>query len=285
MREANFCSIFVGIESPEADTLVSMQKKQNTRRVLADNIHKLYGAGIVVVAGFILGFDTEREGVADSMIDCIEATSIPVCQLGLLFALPGTQLTRRLVREHRLFSVSYQQRRVAEVGVGDQCVSGLNFETKRPRRDILVDYRRVLDRIYSPDAFFGRVGNVAMMLRRPVLDRSNDRDPPPKLMFGVPRRDLLMLWRIVWRLAVRQPHAFWPFLKLFHRCMTTAPHALPAVGMLTAFYLHVGPFSRFVISAIDRQIAEIDSGQWEAPIADTRELIRAGLLPQAANVD
>ena len=184
MREANFCSIFVGIESPEADTLVSMQKKQNTRRVLADNIHKLYGAGILVVAGFILGFDTEREGVADSMIDCIEATSIPVCQLGLLFALPGTQLTRRLVRERRLFSVSYQQRRVAEVGVGDQCVSGLNFETKRPRRDILVDYRRVLDRIYSPDAFFGRLGNVAMMLRRPVLDRSNDRDPPPKLVFG-----------------------------------------------------------------------------------------------------
>jgi radical SAM superfamily enzyme YgiQ (UPF0313 family) len=284
MREANFCSIFVGIESPEADTLVSMQKKQNTRRVLADNIHKLYGAGILVVAGFILGFDTEREGVADSMIDCIEATSIPVCQLGLLFALPGTQLTRRLVRERRLFSVSYQQRRVAEVGVGDQCVSGLNFETKRPRRDILVDYRRVLDRIYSPDAFFGRVGNVAMMLRRPVLDRSNDRDPPPKLMFGVPRRDLLMLWRIVWRLAVRQPRAFWPFLKLFHRCMTTVPGALPAVGMLTAFYLHVGPFSRFVINAIDRQIAEIDSGQWKAPLADTQELIRAGILAQGADV-
>jgi hypothetical protein len=101
----------------------------------------------------------------------------------------------------------------------------------------------------------------------------------------VPRRDLLMLWRIVWRLAVRQPHALWPFLKLFRRCIATVPGALSAVGMFTAFYLHVGPFSRFVMNAIDRQIAEIDSGQWEAPIADTRELIRAGLLPQAANVD
>jgi Domain of unknown function (DUF4070) len=262
-----------------------MQKKQNTRRVLADNVHKLYAAGILVVAGFILGFDTEKDGVADSMIDCIEATSIPMCALGLLFALPGTQLTRRLARERRLFSVSYLQRRVAEAGVGDQCVNGLNFETKRPRRDILVDCRHVLDHIYSPDAFFRRVENVAMMLRRPTLDRSNNTDAPPKLMFGVPRRDLLMLWRIVWRLAVRQPHALWPFLKVFRRCMTTVPDALPSVGMFTAFYLHVGPFSRLVMKAIDQQLAEIDSGQWKAPMADTKELTRAGFVAQGVTVD
>jgi hypothetical protein len=124
-----------------------------------------------------------------------------------------------------------------------------------------------------------------MMLRRPALDRSNNRDPPPKLMFGVPRRDLLMLWRIVWRLAVRQPHAVWPFLKVFRRCMATVPGALPSVGLFTAFYLHVGPFSRFVMRAIDRQIAEIDSGQWKAPIADIQELTRAGLLAQGPHVN
>jgi hypothetical protein len=50
-------------------------------------------------------------------------------------------------------------------------------------------------------------------------------------------------------------------------------------------YLHVGPFSRFVMKAIDRQIAEIDSGQWETPIADTQELARTGLLAQSANAD
>jgi hypothetical protein len=285
MREANFYYIFVGIESPETDTLISMRKKQNTRRVLADNIHKLYSAGILVVAGFILGFDTEQDGVADSMIDCIEATSIPVCMLGLLFALPRTQLSRRLARERRLYTAAYPQRRVNEAGGGDQCVGGLNFETKRPRRDVLVDYRKILDRIYSPDVFFKRVGNVAMMLRRPALDRSNNIDPPPKLIFGVARRDLLMLWRIVRRLAVQQPHALFPFLKLFRRCMAIVPGALPAVGMFTAMYLHVGPFSRFVMKAIDRQIAEIDSGQWETRIADTQELARSGLLAQGANAD
>jgi hypothetical protein len=124
-----------------------------------------------------------------------------------------------------------------------------------------------------------------MMVRRPALDRSNNTDPPPKLMFGIPRRDLVMLWRIVWRLAVRQPHAFWPFLKVFRRCMATVPGELGSVGMFTAFYLHVGPFSRFVIRAIDRQIAEIDAGRWKAPIADTPELSRAGLVAQGATVD
>jgi hypothetical protein len=284
MREANFYYIFVGIESPETDTLVSMQKKQNTRRVLADSIHKLYASGLLVSAGFILGFDTEQEGVADSMIDCIEATAIPVCALGLLIALQRTQLLQRLAREHRLFSSSYLQQQFSEVGTGDHCVIGLNFETKRPRRDILVDYRHVLDRIYTPEAFFRRVQNVAMRLRRPALDRSNDRDPPPKAVFGVPRRDLLMLWGIVWRLAVRQPHALWPFLKLFRWCVANFPGALPAVGMFAAMYVHVGPFSRILMRSIDRQIAEIDSGQWEAPIADTRELSKAELLAQGANV-
>jgi cytochrome b561 len=101
----------------------------------------------------------------------------------------------------------------------------------------------------------------------------------------VPRRDIVMLWRIVWRLAVRQPHAVWPFLKLFYWCIANFPGALPAVGMFTAFYLHVGPFSRFVMKAIERQIAEIDAGQWTAPIADTQELTRAGILVPGATVD
>src|SRR5499426_267473 len=77
LREANFFVIFVGIESPDTDTLILTQKKQNTRRSLADSIHKIYAAGIVVIGGFIVGFDSEKASVADAMIDCIEATDIP----------------------------------------------------------------------------------------------------------------------------------------------------------------------------------------------------------------
>jgi radical SAM superfamily enzyme YgiQ (UPF0313 family) len=101
LREANFFTVFVGIESPDTETLISMQKKQNTRRSLEDSVHRIYKAGMAVIAGFIVGFDSEKASVADAMVDCIVATSIPVCMVGLLTALPNTQLTRRLAEEHR----------------------------------------------------------------------------------------------------------------------------------------------------------------------------------------
>src|SRR3954451_14950352 len=157
MREANFFTVFVGIESPDSDTLISMQKNQNPRRSLPDGVHKLYRAGMFVTAGFIVGFDSEKGTVAETMIDCIGATSIPVCMVGLLYALPNTQLTRRLGREERLFPPDYVTGRAAREGIGDQCTGGLNYETARPRREILSDYRTVLARIYGPAAYYERV--------------------------------------------------------------------------------------------------------------------------------
>ena len=68
-----------------------------------ESIGKIYRAGMFVNAGFIVGFDSEKGSVAEAMIDCIEATAIPVCMVGLLYALPNTQLTRRLAAEGRLF--------------------------------------------------------------------------------------------------------------------------------------------------------------------------------------
>ena len=68
MAAANFFAVFVGIESPDPATLVAMQKKQNTRRNIAESIHKIYGAGMLVTAGFIVGFDSEKVSIADAMI-------------------------------------------------------------------------------------------------------------------------------------------------------------------------------------------------------------------------
>src|ERR1035438_5018289 len=74
LRKRNFpevrrklCLVFIGIESPDTATLISMQKKQNTRRSLADSVHRIYQAGMVVIAGFIVGFDNEGGSVADAM--------------------------------------------------------------------------------------------------------------------------------------------------------------------------------------------------------------------------
>ena len=275
MRAANFFTIFVGIESPDADTLVSMQKKQNTRRSLADCVTKIYRAGMFVNAGFIVGFDSEKDAVADAMIKCIEATAIPFCMVGLLYALPNTQLTRRLAREGRLFPSDYAMRTAAKDGVDDQSTRGLNFETVRPRRDILTDYRTILARIYRPNTYYRRVRTVARLLDRPVLDRSASTDIPLPRVFGIPRRDFAVLWRLMRRIAVRQPAALWPFCKVFFECACKNPRALDYVGILAAFYLHLRPFSRLVVSVVDRQITEIDAGKWQPP--QTRIAVPAAL--------
>jgi hypothetical protein len=266
MRTANFFAIFVGIESPDSDTLTSMQKKQNTRRSLAASVHKIYRAGMFVIAGFITGFDSEKGSVADAMIDCIEATSIPICMVGLLYALPNTQLTRRLTREQRLFPPDYTIRTTGSEGIGDQCTTGLNFETARPRREILADYRSVLARIYHPSAYYRRVRQVMRLLDRPEMDRSASTDSPLPRLFGIPLRDLATLWRLVCRIAWRQPAAFWPFCKTFYECARRNPRAVEYVGVHAAFYLHLGPFSHFVMSAVSRQIDDIDLGRWTTPL-------------------
>jgi radical SAM superfamily enzyme YgiQ (UPF0313 family) len=143
MKATNFFLVFVGIESPDPDSLVAMKKKQNTRRNLAESVHKIYRAGMFVTAGFIVGFDSEKLSIAEAMIDFIGDSAIPVCMVGLLYALPNTQLTRRLAREDRL----HHDHDIAATSGGDQCMTGLNFDTLRPLREVLQDYRRILTRL------------------------------------------------------------------------------------------------------------------------------------------
>jgi hypothetical protein len=273
MRKANFFTIFVGIESPDTDTLIAAQKKQNTRRSLAHGVRKILRAGIYVNAGFILGFDSEKGGVADGMIMCIEDTAIPVCMVGLLYALPTTQLTRRLSSEQRLFPEWYTDEQLSG-GVGDQCTAGLNFSTARPRRDILRDYRNVLERIYSPAAYFKRVEQTALTLDRPVLDRGGS--PNKQIHIGpIPLQELGLLLRLIWRIFRRQPAALWHFARVFVTCARRNPGSLECVGATTAMYLHLGPFSRFVIASLDEQIGKIDAGEFRSPIDDHSPAVSA----------
>ena len=41
MERANFVGVFVGIESPDPATLIAMRKKQNTRRSIAQSVHRI----------------------------------------------------------------------------------------------------------------------------------------------------------------------------------------------------------------------------------------------------
>ena len=123
---------------------------------------------------------------------------------------------------------------------------------------------------------------VARMLDRPALDRSASKDAPRPRFFGMPVRDIALLWRLTWRIAVRHPRALWHFGRVFYECATKNPRTIGYVGMLAAFYLHLRPFSRFVVSVVDRQIAKIDSGIWQPPVVEASEYPSAASLPQTS---
>ena len=246
MKDANFFAIFVGIESPDPETLVQMKKKQNTRRNIAECVHKIYGYGMFITAGFIVGFDTEKVSMGQAMIDFIEEANIPVCMVGLLYALPGTQLTRRLAEEGRLHT-GHDLMKVEQAG--DQCTLGCNFDTKRPLRDILVDYKSVLGHVFSPTAYAGRLSRLSVM-----LDRSDRRRDLPD---GDMRKKLGGI-DSVYRIMRTLPEVREPFWKTFVEVAKTNPGALRYIVMLMALYLHLGPFSKHVIGEIDRRIGELD---------------------------
>ncbi|HLH92740.1 MAG TPA: radical SAM protein [Xanthobacteraceae bacterium] len=251
MKAANFFAVFVGIESPDPESLAAMKKKQNTRRDIVESVHTIYRAGMFVIAGFIVGFDSEKVSVAEAMIEFIEASAIPVCMVGLLYALPNTQLTRRLAREGRL----HAGHDIAATTGGDQCSTGLNFDTLRPLRDVLVDYRRVLESIYEPAAYAARLDRLVGL-----LDRS---DRPRDLPEG-DRRSKLAALETMHRIVTAIPQAREPFWRTFMSCAKQNPAATRIIVFLLMLYLHLGPFSRQVMAAIDRRIAEIDGA---APVA------------------
>jgi radical SAM superfamily enzyme YgiQ (UPF0313 family) len=265
MRECGFFTVFVGIESPDPYTLVAMKKKQNTRRSLVESVHQIYEAGLFVSAGFILGFDSETGSVARPMADFIEEAAIPVAMVGLLYALPTTQLTRRLISEHRLYE-GYDSH---PEGTGDQCVRGLNYETARPRREILDDYRQVLSRIYDPPVFCARVERLIGRLKcnaRPQQYSTDDL----RRGHGIETIQRMVKWFPEWR------DLLW---RTFLRCYEINPGAVRQTVMLLALFLHLGPYARQIITETEKSIADIDSGA-----SCARAFVAAAPLGQASTV-
>ena len=244
LQRANFVGVFVGIESPDTATLIAMRKKQNTRRSIAQSVRTIYAYGLFVTVGFIIGFDSETGSAADAMVDLIEEAAIPVCMVGLLYALPNTQLARRLEKEGRLFP--HPERK--DLKTADQCTMGLNFKTLRPRREVLADYAHILERIYDPAAYAGRLQRLAKM-----LDNSGRSQQTRAAHSRRSRGSLEMLHRIMTNL----PEPREVFRSTLSQCMPDNPDSVRWVVALMALYLHVGPFSRVVIARIDNIIATL----------------------------
>ena len=147
MVGAGFNMVFVGIETPEQESLAAVGKLQNLKGDVVASVRKIQERGIEVTGGFIIGFDSDTREIFDLQIDFVQQLAIPTAMVGLLMALPHTRLYDRLVREGRILS---------EAGGNNTHNSALNFRTKMPREELETGYYRVLETIYSPRHYFNR---------------------------------------------------------------------------------------------------------------------------------
>jgi hypothetical protein len=163
--------------------------------------------------------------------------------VGLLTALPGTQLARRLERDGRLLPF-------ATYDAGDQCTAGLNFVPLRPRRAILEDYRAILQAIYEPASYFDRVRRVGQVLR--PLDHGVTTGARIFI------KELMTLLRLTVRMTIQRPHLRRLFWRTFLDTARHNPAGLRQVVSQMMFYLHLGSFAEFVVRELERQIGNFE---------------------------
>lgn len=147
MTEAGFNRVFIGIETPDEDSLLECNKLQNRNRDLAAAVKKIQNQGLEVQGGFILGFDSDPGSIFRKQINFIQKTGIVTAMVGLLNAPNGTKLYQRLKKENRLLK-NFS---------GDNTDFSLNFIPKMKYEALVTGYKYVLDTIYSPRYYYERV--------------------------------------------------------------------------------------------------------------------------------
>jgi len=202
MKDASFSSVFLGIETPDETSLIANHKMQNTRRDLLESVQIIQQYGIEVMGGFILGFDTDREDVFDRMVEFIQKSAIPVAMVGLLQAMPGTQLFRRLRSEGRIL----------DGGDGDNTDCTLNFIPRMDSARLVEGYRSVMRRIYSHEAYYERVRLLLSRCRPTSTGRftfANLRAFFSSIVRqGMLSSGRLSYWRFVLSTALHTPRSF-----------------------------------------------------------------------------
>ena len=251
MRDVQFRYVFLGIESPDEETLVHTQKKINTVQPIIDRVRTIYDHGISIAAGLIIGFDTDKPGTDKPMINFIQESGISLAMVGLLSALPNTQLTRRLKSERRLIDANHNwltdpdafyELRSNESK--DQTASGLNFVTMRDRIEIYRELRNIVQTVYSPEAFMSRVMDTAKRLK------IQNKHKPNAWEF----RRMLRGFFTVARRMLSDKRTRWLYIKNFMRAAMMGPTKFEYAHNLMGSFLHFDGQTKKIIDGLDLSI-------------------------------
>lgn len=171
MRQGGFVTVFAGIETPDIEALKRIDKGHNTALPILEAVGMLNRHGLEVVSGIILGLDGDSPATADQLIEFAARSRIPMMTINLLQALPKTPLWERLRREDRIVE-------------GDGRESNIRF--LRPYEDVLAEWKRCVETIYSPPALIDRfLHQVETTYRNRIKRPARGRLKPANLWLGL----------------------------------------------------------------------------------------------------
>ena len=202
MVECNFKKVFLGIETPDQDSLALTSKFQNTRDPLTESIDKITRAGMQVMAGFIIGFDGEKPKAGDRIVQFVNQTNIPLAMFSMLQALPSTALWTRLEKEGRLVNSS--------ANINQTTL--MNFVPTRDIEEIATEYVNAFWQLYEPEAYLTRIFDYYMKLgeaKNVVSKRPNWKTIRALCLLlwkqGVVAQTRFLFWRNLIQVLVKKP--------------------------------------------------------------------------------
>ncbi|MCP2731278.1 B12-binding domain-containing radical SAM protein [Limnofasciculus baicalensis] len=251
MIAANFTAVFVGIETPDTDSLTMTQKFQNTRNSLLDAVDTINRAGLRVMAGFIIGFDGEKLGAGDRIIQFAEATAIPHAMVSMLQALPNTALWHRLTKEGRLLEGN------GEANIHQGTLT--NFIPTRPLEDIAHEYVKCFWELYEPKRYLGRVYRHCLTMK----------PRPHKKAFKMPGLpEIRAILTIVWRQGIKRDTR-WQFWYQIFSILRHNPRVFESYITNCAHLEHFIEYRQIVRNEIEGQL-----DQYLAVKADVQSSVR-----------
>ena len=203
MVKAGFKKVFVGIETPSVEALAECHKSQNCNRNLLESVRALQRAGLEVMGGFIVGFDSDQSDIFKRQFEFIQHSGVVTAMVGLLTALPQTRLWHRLKREGRLESES----------TGNNTDATLNFMPKLNRAYLRAGYAELMKKLYEPRNYYQRI-RVFLQRHRPTGPRKHLSRGDVMAFFrsfwtlGVWHRGRVAYWRLFWGTLIKRPRQF-----------------------------------------------------------------------------